>query len=298
MIYSATDGTIVVGMVGGVVIYQMGQELFAKARNNTGVTIPDGSVVYISGGLGDQVLMSLASSADPDTYEMIGIVTEDVLHTATGHITVDGVVHEYDTSAWAVGTRLYAGVDYGSLTNAPSQDASHAIIKICIVQRQHANDGELLILDIVPFTFADTFNGSLRYTVRNLSDGPLAQSMFSVMNDKTNRASFAIGGSGFPLGADLVSVYNQGNATMAYVNDGPVPHCWFSNPWGLGNFGAYSNEIMRLTSAGNLEIQGTVDVSGNKLLDVADGTDPTDGMNFGQHSDPVSYTHLTLPTKA
>jgi hypothetical protein len=254
--WDSDEGTVNIGMVGGIVVQQVGFELYVKARNQTGTTITNGSAVYISGGLGDQVLMSLANASVPETYSLLGLATENILHTETGHITIEGEVRGLDTSAWPVGTDLYVSTSDGILTDSIPTAPTDAIIKVCVVKRQHANEGSLLVHDITPFTLAEDFDGSLRYTIRNTSTNSGAQAMVTVMNDRSNRASFAIGGSGFPMGADLVSLYNQGNNAMAYVNDGPVDHVWFSNPDGLGDFGGYTNEIMRLAADGTLTVEG------------------------------------------
>lgn len=46
--WDSTDGTLSLGMSGGDIAQQIGQELFMKVRNVSGSTIPNGSLVYFS----------------------------------------------------------------------------------------------------------------------------------------------------------------------------------------------------------------------------------------------------------
>jgi hypothetical protein len=50
--WNPTDGTLNLGMMGGLTSQQIGQELPLLAYNDTGVSIPEGTPVYISGRQG------------------------------------------------------------------------------------------------------------------------------------------------------------------------------------------------------------------------------------------------------
>jgi hypothetical protein len=54
--WNIDDGTLEVGMPGGNVNLQIGQELIYRARNTTGSTIPNGTVVYPNGSQGTKLL--------------------------------------------------------------------------------------------------------------------------------------------------------------------------------------------------------------------------------------------------
>ncbi len=109
------------------VTLQVGQEMFFLARNQTGATIPNGSVVMFAGSIGNsgRLMMqpAIASAIIPPIYVM-GIVTHDVLNGSNGYVTEFGLVREIDTRGgsenWQDGDILYvSGVTAGKLTKVP-----------------------------------------------------------------------------------------------------------------------------------------------------------------------------------
>lgn len=131
IVWNATDGTIDVGLPNGVTM-QVGQEMFFLARNQTGSTIPNGTVVMFAGALGNsgRLLMqpAIASSVIPPIYVM-GVVTHDTPNGSNGYVTEFGLVREMDTRGgaedWQDGDILYvSNVTAGKMTNvAPTAPA-------------------------------------------------------------------------------------------------------------------------------------------------------------------------------
>lgn len=122
--WNATDGTIDVGLPNGVTM-QVGQEMFFLARNNTGSTILNGTVVMFAGALGNsgRLLMqkAVASAIIPPIYVM-GVVAHDTPNGSNGYVTEFGLVRSIDTRGgaenWQDGDILYvSGTTAGKLTN-------------------------------------------------------------------------------------------------------------------------------------------------------------------------------------
>jgi len=88
--------------------HQLGQEGFVRVRNESGGTITNGSVVYISGSGGGELRPSiaLALSNDAVTSEVIGLATHDIENNSYGYVTIWGKVNDLDTSAFADGDTL------------------------------------------------------------------------------------------------------------------------------------------------------------------------------------------------
>jgi len=107
MAYNADDLTFDIDTGTGVVV-QIGQELLVKARNVTGSTITNGSVVRINGASGDRPTITPAQADSlANISGIIGIVTADILNNAVGFVTVHGLVRGLDTSTYTEGDELF-----------------------------------------------------------------------------------------------------------------------------------------------------------------------------------------------
>jgi len=118
MKWNSTAETMDLGLPNSVTL-QVGQEMYARVRNMTGSTIPNGSVVGFVGATADALLISpyLANGAFPSLY-ILGVMTHDIANGAFGYATVFGNVHDLNTSAFALGDVLYASPTVaGSYTN-------------------------------------------------------------------------------------------------------------------------------------------------------------------------------------
>lgn len=145
--WDAANGTLSLGMAGGVV-QQIGEEFFVtKVLNKSGVAIPNGSFVMATGAQGDQITIAKAvTNGSVDPMYMLGIATEDIaIGAATGRVTMYGVVRDIDTSLWNVGTVLYPDqlVPGGLTSTQPS--APNIRTPIAIVIRKHANTGRIYV---------------------------------------------------------------------------------------------------------------------------------------------------------
>jgi hypothetical protein len=95
---------------------QIGEELYVRGRNNTGVTISDGTVVYINSAQGNNPTIAKADADAVNTSQVIGVATEDIGINATGFVTVTGVVNGVNTSGYSPGDALYLDTIAGGLT--------------------------------------------------------------------------------------------------------------------------------------------------------------------------------------
>ncbi len=105
--WNAEDGTMEYGLPGGNVVLQVGQEIVFKATNKSGVTIPNGGVVYIDGAQGQRPTIALARADSPLTIAVAGMATEEILDNASGYVTAVGLVRGIDTSGFSDGDLMY-----------------------------------------------------------------------------------------------------------------------------------------------------------------------------------------------
>jgi len=118
--------------------------LFLVGVNKSGVTIPKGAAVYISGGQGGTPIISLAQANSEATSSLtIGVTTADIANNAQGTVVTAGLATKLDTSAYAEGQILYlsATVAGGFTTTLPTQPL-HGVV-IGYVTRQHAVNGTI-----------------------------------------------------------------------------------------------------------------------------------------------------------
>ncbi len=101
------------------VTLNIGQESLIRVKNETGFTIPNGSVVYPSGTTGTNVLIGLANASEKNKCRLVGVVTEDIHHGSTGYVTKFGEVGGLDTTSYTSGEILYLSTTDGLMTSIP-----------------------------------------------------------------------------------------------------------------------------------------------------------------------------------
>lgn len=152
--WSQKDGTLNIYHPGGPV-QQVGQEQYAHVRNNTGVTIPDGTVVQFAGAEIDgearlEVMPFLADGAYPSLYTL-GITTQSIADGDDGRVTVWGKVRDLNTTGtpygetWSIGQVLYASPTVtGGFTNV-KPTAPNNVVPVAAVLRVDATVGEIFV---------------------------------------------------------------------------------------------------------------------------------------------------------
>ena len=147
--WNTDDDTLDIRHADGVT-QQVGQELYMRARNRTGSTITNGSVVRFAGAEQDISTSRLlitpfqGNGQYPNLYG-VGVATQDIVDGADGLITVWGKVHDLDTSSWNIGDILYVSpVTAGRLTNV-KPTAPNNVIPIAAVVKKSSTSGEIFV---------------------------------------------------------------------------------------------------------------------------------------------------------
>lgn len=144
--WNASDQTLNVGMDYSVV-QQVGQETYARVRNSTGSTIPNGTAVGFVGAATDalEVAPYLADGSQPTLY-ILGIMTHDLPDTGEkGYCTTWGFVRDLDTSAFSQGDVLYVSTTVaGELTNV-KPTAPNNVIPIAAVVKVGTTNGVIFV---------------------------------------------------------------------------------------------------------------------------------------------------------
>lgn len=146
MLWNDQDGTLDLGLKGGNVTLQIGQEVVAIVKNSTGSTLLNGRAVYVSGATGDRKQVAYAqANSETTSSKTFGVLTETIANGTEGFVTVTGTVRGIDTSAYTVGTALWLSpTTPGALTATRPTVPNHAVF-IGWVTRVHANVGEIYV---------------------------------------------------------------------------------------------------------------------------------------------------------
>lgn len=204
--WNATDQTLDIGMDYGVV-QQVGMETYARVQNNTGSTIPNGTVVGFSGvGPDDtlEVTPYLADGATPTLY-VLGVMTHDLPDTGEkGYCTTFGYVRDIDTSAFAVGDILYASPTVaGGLTNV-KPTAPDNVVPLAAVLHVSATAG---IIFVRPTIQQQLYYGE--FTKTNSQSPAVANTAYALLFTNTEIANgVSIGGTTSQIIVAQAGLYN------------------------------------------------------------------------------------------
>jgi hypothetical protein len=164
--WNPTDAALEVDLEYGVV-QQVGQELYARVRNSTGVTIPNGTVVGFSGATNDaiQAVPYLADGTQSTLYAL-GVMTHDLPDSGQkGYCTTLGFVREVDTSAFTQGDVLYASpTTAGAFTNV-KPTAPNSVVSLGLVMQVSSTDGVIFVRPVIEQQKAyGTFSRNTNYS--------------------------------------------------------------------------------------------------------------------------------------
>ena len=293
--WDADEGTLIIGMPGGNIDLQVGQENLIRVTNKTGSTIAKGKVVYINGAQGQRPTIDLADRTDADKIHIEGITAESIDNNQNGFIMINGLITEIDTSGtpysetWADGDKLYLGTA-GGLSNVHPTTASDAVVIVGHVTNAHASTGHILLANVSDFSIGNNFDGILRQSVINKNTGTSASCAFTAVNDAGHRSSLSMVGSNYSVVsgiAESLVLYNQGYNKTVNAVDGNYGFEWWTDVTDSHALAATSK--MDLSASGTLSIIEGLRVGASPLtLDTVD----IDGSLLITHTSTFSDDHV------
>jgi len=142
--WNDVDGTLDLGLKGGSVTLQIGQEEVVRVVNKTGTNLTEAGyqVVRLDGAQGNRIKVALAKGdGDANSLDTIGLVTENIAINQEGFVTTYGLVRNIDTrgtlqgETWVDGDGLYLSpTTFGGITNIPPSAPSHSVRLGYVVQ--------------------------------------------------------------------------------------------------------------------------------------------------------------------
>lgn len=140
------EGTLDLGLKGGNVTLQIGQEQIVLCKNDTLSSIPDGSVVYITGAAGQRPTIALAQANSESTSAYVfGVATETIAAGSEGFVTTFGIVRGINTSAFLEGTALWLSESVAGAMTTVKPSAPNHLVQVGFCVRQHATSGEIFV---------------------------------------------------------------------------------------------------------------------------------------------------------
>jgi hypothetical protein len=152
--WNDVDGTLDIGLKGGNVTLQLGQEQLIRVVNKTGANLLESQyrAVRIVGATGQRPSVNLAlANSDITSETTIGLVTENIDNNQEGFITIEGLVRDINTTGalqsetWNDGDVLYLSpISSGQLTNVLPVSPYHRIVCGYVVYA-HSQHGKIYV---------------------------------------------------------------------------------------------------------------------------------------------------------
>ena len=146
MFYDLTEETYTIYNDQTGVSLQIGRESWVRVYNDSGSTIPNGTVVYPTGVSGGIPTIGIAR---PDIFEKsrpLGMVTQDIEDSAQGEVTTYGKVRGIDTSHLSTGV-VYLDEAGATTSTAPSGSDFIVMVGVCLVS--DASDGVIFVHPVI-----------------------------------------------------------------------------------------------------------------------------------------------------
>jgi len=152
--WNDSDGTADLGLKGGNVTLQIGQEEVVRVVNKSGANLLESQyhAVYVTGAQGQRLKIGNAlATSDTTSAATIGLVTENINLNEEGFITTNGLVRNINTTGslqgetWNDGDLLFlSGTTAGQITNVKPIAPTHTVI-IGYVVYAHAVNGKIFV---------------------------------------------------------------------------------------------------------------------------------------------------------
>lgn len=145
LIWDDGEGTLSLGLKGGNLNLEIGQENIALCYNGTASAIAKGDVVYVAGAQGQRPSVSIATAAtEQGSSKVFGIAAESIASGAEGFVATFGVVPEINTEGFTEGAALWLSASPGKFTQTKPSSPNHLVfVGYCL--KANANSGRIFV---------------------------------------------------------------------------------------------------------------------------------------------------------
>ena len=208
---SSSTHTLTNKTINSITNYVGANHIHYPVRNESGATIPAGTIVHSSSTQPGTDYLVVIPVTDPQTQIAIGVTHTELANNSIGLVTNTGVVIDsVDTSLWDEGTLLYVG----SSGFTPIKPTTGQYQACAVVTRKHALHGTLLVEFTEPKVYAtDTIAGYVTLVDNTTTEDNtkaltanqgklLSDRVITIENDYWNSTNDGIGSG---LDADLLA---------------------------------------------------------------------------------------------
>ena len=234
--WNDTDGTLNVGLKGGNVTLQVGQEEVARVVNGTGTNLLEAQyrAVKVIGAQGQRLQVDFAqANSDINSATTLGLVTENINNNQEGFITTQGTVNKINTTGalqgenWNDGDVLYlSATTPGVLTNVKPLTPAHLIV-IGFVEYAHQNNGKIYVKvdngyeleELHDVLITNPTNGEALVYENGIwinSDVPHISASYAVSSSQAEKANGVVNTPS--LGSEYMLAGNPGDDTVYRTN--------------------------------------------------------------------------------
>ena len=234
--WNDTDGTLNVGLKGGNVTLQVGQEEVARVVNGTGADLLEAQyrAVKVIGAQGQRLQVDLAQAdSDLNSATTLGLVTEDINKNQEGFITTQGTVNKVNTTGalqgetWNDGDVLYlSATTPGVITNVKPVTPAHLIV-VGYVEYAHQNNGKIYVKvdngyeleELHDVLITNPTNGEALVYENGIwinSDIPHISASYAVSSSQAEKANSVVNTPS--LGSNYMLAGNPGDDTVYRTN--------------------------------------------------------------------------------
>lgn len=324
------DGTLELGLKGGVVSSEIGQGLVTRVVNKTSPLVDllaaNYQVVVIGGAQGQRLSVRLAQgNNDANSAGTLGVVAENIARNESGFVITVGLLKNRNTTGalqgetWNDGDILYLSPTVaGQITNIKPQSPNHTVI-VGYVEYAHPVNGKIYVKIDNGYELDELHN--VRITTASLTAGQLLVRSGSNnggvwINSNQLTGSYGLTGS---LTATSFTGSLFGTATTAsyYKETDPIFTAKSASlaTTGSNNFNGNQSITGSVTITGSLLVNnGTYDIIsstneaifnsngsasigwGNRILYASDGATPS--LNWSSNLVTTSPTFFTTTISA
>jgi hypothetical protein len=140
------NGMLEVGLKGGNVTIQMGEDLVIYVYNAEATTLNKGEIVYVFGAQGNRLSVKRAlATSDLTSAATIGMVIETIASGANGFVQTVGVVNKLNTTGLTAGLPIYlSAVTAGAYTQTAPTAPDH-LVTLGYVERVDNTVGSIYV---------------------------------------------------------------------------------------------------------------------------------------------------------
>jgi hypothetical protein len=140
------EGTLALGLKGGNVVLNIGEQEVKRVYNAEANTLVKGEVVYVFGAQGNRISVKRAlANTDANSAGTIGIVQESIASGSEGFIINSGTLYKFNTSAYTPGQPIYLSpTTPGAFTTTKPLAPNH-LVTLGWIERVHATVGSIYV---------------------------------------------------------------------------------------------------------------------------------------------------------